>query len=116
MTESGKIVVLVTTSSEEESHRIATILLEQRTAACVNVIPKVASRYWWQGKLESAAESLMIIKTREALLGELIDSVKKAHSYSVPEIVALPILGGNQDYLDWVGQEAAGMRGHRGES
>jgi periplasmic divalent cation tolerance protein len=103
--DSGKVVVFVTTSSEEEAEKIASLLLEQRKAACVSVIPRVRSRFWWQGKLDSAQESLLIIKTRAALIPEITDIVKKTHSYTVPEIVALPIVAGNQDYLDWVDKE-----------
>jgi periplasmic divalent cation tolerance protein len=102
---SGKVVVFVTTSGEEEAEKIASLLLEQRRAACVSVVPRVNSRFWWQGKLDSAQESLLIIKTRAALVPELTEIVKKAHSYTVPEIVALPIVGGNRDYLNWVDQE-----------
>ncbi len=68
-------------------------------------MPKVDSSFWWQGKLESAQESLLIIKTRASLVQEVIDLVKEAHSYSVPEIIALPIIGGNQDYLKWMDAE-----------
>lgn len=105
--DSGKVVVFVTASSEEEAQKIASLLLEKRKAACVSVVPRVSSRFWWQGKLDSAQESLLIIKTRAALVPELTDIVKKAHSYTVPEIVALPIVAGNQDYLDWVDQETS---------
>ena len=105
--DSGKVVVFVTASSEEEAEKIASLLLEQRKAACVNVVPRVSSRFWWQGRLDSAQESLLIIKTRAALVPELTDIVKKAHSYSVPEIVALPVVAGNKDYLDWVDRETS---------
>jgi periplasmic divalent cation tolerance protein len=103
--DSGKVVILVTASSEAEAEKIAGLLLEKRKAACVSVIPRVNSRFWWQGKLDSARESLLIIKTRAALVPEITDAVKKAHSYTVPEVVALPIVGGNKDYLDWIDQE-----------
>ena len=103
--DSGKVVVFVTASSEEEAGKIASLLLERRKAACVTVVPRVSSRFWWQGKLDSAQESLLIIKTRAALVPELTDVVKKAHSYTVPEIVALPIVAGSADYLDWVDRE-----------
>ena len=105
--DSGKVVVFVTASSEEEAEKIASLLLEKRKAACVNVIPRVSSRFWWQGRLDSAQESLLIIKTRAALVPELTDIVKKAHSYSVPEIMALPVVAGNKDYLDWVDRETS---------
>ena len=105
--DSGKVVVFVTASSEEEAEKIASLLLEKRKAACVNVIPRVSSRFWWQGRLDSAQESLLIIKTRAALVPELTYIVMKAHSYSVPEIVALPVVAGNKDYLDWVDRETS---------
>ena len=105
MKETGKIVILVTTSSEPEAHKIAELLLTQRKAACVNIVPKVESSFWWQGKLDSAKESLLIIKTNASLLSEIVDLVKTAHSYEVPEIIALPIIGGNEDYLKWIDDE-----------
>lgn len=105
--DSGKVVVFVTTSGEEEAEKIAGLLLEQRKAACVNMIRRVSSRFRWEGKLDSAQESLLIIKTRAALVPELTEIVRKAHSYTTPEIVALPIVGGNKDYLDWVDRETS---------
>jgi len=106
MKETGKIVIFVTTSSEPEAHKIAELLLSRRKAACVNIVPKVESSFWWQGKLDSAQESLLVIKTKASLLSEIVDLVKASHSYEVPEIIALPIIGGNVDYLKWIGDEA----------
>ena len=74
-------------------------LLSARKGACVNIIPKVSSQYWWQGKIEKADELMLVVKTRAALLDELITAVKQNHPYTVPEIIALPIIGGNPDYL-----------------
>ena len=105
MTENDNVVILITAGTEEEAHKIADRLLTQRKAACVNIVPAVSSVYWWQGKLESDQESLLIIKTRAGLLDEIVSLVKEIHSYDVPEIIALPIVGGNQDYLDWIGKE-----------
>jgi periplasmic divalent cation tolerance protein len=105
MKETGKIVIFVTTGSEQEAHKIADLLLNRRKAACVNIVPVVGSSFWWQGKLDSARESLLIIKTKASLLSEIIDLVKSAHSYEVPEIIALPIIGGNEDYLNWIDNE-----------
>lgn len=102
MKETRKIVILVTTSSEPEAHKIADLLLSRRKAACVNIVPKVESSFWWQGKLDAAEESLLIVKTKASLLPEIVDLVKAAHSYEVSEIVALPIVGGNEDYLNWI--------------
>jgi periplasmic divalent cation tolerance protein len=105
MKQTGKIVIFVTTSTEQEAHKIAELLLGKRKAACVNIVPRVDSSFWWQGKLDSARESLLIIKTRASLLPEIIELVKSAHSYEVPEIIALPIIGGNEDYLRWIDGE-----------
>jgi len=105
MKETGKIVIFVTTSSEPEAHKIAELLLRRRKAACVNIVPKVDSSFWWQGKLDSARESLLVIKTKASLLSEIVDLAKTEHSYKVPEIIALPIIGGNEDYLKWIDDE-----------
>jgi periplasmic divalent cation tolerance protein len=102
MEQADKIVVFITTSSEEEAVKIARLLLEHRKAACTNIIPRVNSLFWWEGRLESAQESLLVVKTRAALFPELIDLVRKNHSYQVPEIIALPIVAGNEDYLRWL--------------
>jgi periplasmic divalent cation tolerance protein len=99
------IVVFITSKDTEEAQKLAQTLLKRRQAACVNIVPEVASHFWWQNKLESSQESLLIVKTKESLLPEVIKSVKKNHSYSVPEIIALPIVGGNREYLDWIDQE-----------
>ncbi len=101
------IVVLVTTSSEPEARKIAELLLSRRKAACINIVPRVDSSFWWQDKLESARESLLIIKTKASLLSEIVELVKSVHSYEVPEIIALPIVGGNEDYLKWINGEVS---------
>ena len=105
MAEPSYIVVLVTTGGPEEAQKISSALLEQNKAACVNIVPQVSSRFWWQGELDSAEESLLIIKTRASLLDDIIGIVKKMHSYEVAEVIALPIVGGNPDYLNWIGEE-----------
>ena len=105
MKQTGKVVIFVTTSTEEEAHSIAELLLGHKKAACVNIVPKVDSSFWWQGKLDSAQESLLIIKTKVSLLPEIINLVKGIHSYEVPEIIALPIIGGSEDYLKWIDDE-----------
>jgi periplasmic divalent cation tolerance protein len=105
MKDTGKIVIFVTTGTEQEAHKMAELLLSKRKAACVNVISRIDSSFWWKGKLDSARESLLIIKTRASLLPEIIELVKSTHSYEVPEIVALPIIGGNEDYFKWIDGE-----------
>ncbi len=105
MKEGNGIVVLITTGTVEEARRTAELLLNQRKAACVNIVPGVSSLFWWQDKLDSAQESLLIVKTRASLLNEIVTLVTQIHSYDIPEIIALPILGGNQDYLEWIDKE-----------
>ena len=102
MRETDKIVVLITTSSEEEAHEIAELLINRRKAACVNIVPRVDSLFWWEGKLDSARESLLIVKTKASLFPEIVELVKRVHSYEVPEIIALPIIAGSEDYLTWL--------------
>jgi periplasmic divalent cation tolerance protein len=99
------IVVFVTVADEEEARLISRVLLKQRKVACSNIIPAINSLFWWQEKIDSAHESLLVIKTKAALLDEVTQLVKEIHSYDVPEIIALPIIGGNQDYLEWIDSE-----------
>ncbi len=96
------VVIFITCANREEGEKISNSLVEKKLVACVNLIPEIFSRYWWQGKVETANEVLLIIKTKKSLLNKLITGVKKLHSYSVPEIIALPIIAGNKDYLDWI--------------
>jgi len=103
--ESNNIVIFITTASDEEARSLAKLLLDQRKVACVNIIPDVDSLFWWQGKVDSAQESLLIVKTRSSLLPEIVNLVKQVHSYGVPEIIALPVIGGNEDYLNWIDNE-----------
>ncbi len=102
---SAYLVLLVTVGSSEEAHKIAHELLNRRKVACVNIVPGVSSLFWWQEKLDSAQENLLIIKTKASLLSDIVTLVSQIHSYDVPEIIALPIVGGNQDYLEWIGRE-----------
>lgn len=100
-----KIVVLVTCGSTKEARRIARALVEQRLAACVNILKvPVRSIYRWKGKVESAKESLLIIKSSRKRFGALQNAIKKLHSYDVPEIIALPIERGSFDYLAWLAE------------
>jgi periplasmic divalent cation tolerance protein len=99
------IVVFITAAKAEEAQRIADVLLNERKAACINIVPRVSSLFWWQGKLESVEESLLIVKTKASVLDEVVNLVKEHHGYDVPEVIALPIIGGNQDYLEWMSKE-----------
>jgi periplasmic divalent cation tolerance protein len=102
-----KIVVFSTCGSEEEAVRIATHLVDAHIAACVNLIPKVRSIYRWEGKVEDSAEWLLLIKTSRERFAALQTALEAAHSYEVPEVIAVPIIDGSQDYLAWLETELA---------
>jgi len=97
-----RIIVLITTGSEDEAHKIAELLVNEKKAACVNIVPRVDSVFRWEGKLDSARESLLLVKTKASLFPEIVELVKRTHSYEVPEIIALPIIAGSEDYLRWL--------------
>jgi periplasmic divalent cation tolerance protein len=99
------VVIFITTGTDEEAHKVAEALLKNKDAACVNIVPRIRSLFWWHDKLDSAQESLLIVKSKASLLSEIVRLVKQVHSYDVPEVIALPIIGGNPDYLDWIGKE-----------
>jgi periplasmic divalent cation tolerance protein len=103
--EYSHICVFITIDTPANAQKLADKLLTARKAACVNIIPKVSSQYRWQGKIEKADEVMLVVKTSAALLDELITLVKQNHPYTVPEIIALPIIGGNPDYLAWLDKE-----------
>jgi len=102
MNKADKLVVLITASSEEEARKIADALVTGKKAACVNIVPRVDSLFCWQDKIESARESLLLVKTRASLFPEIVSLVKEIHSYEVPEIIAVPIVAGSEDYLNWL--------------
>ena len=105
MEKAEQIVVFITAGTQDEAQNIARILLDERKVACVNIVSGVESLFWWQGKIDKAAEYLLIAKSELSLLVKIVDTVKKAHNYEVPEILALPIIGGNRDYLEWIHSE-----------
>ena len=94
--------IYITTSSVAEARSIGNDLVSRRLAACVNIIDGINSIYWWDGKIQDDKEAILIAKTKEALVPELIEKVKSMHSYACPCIVSLPILSGNRMFLDWV--------------
>jgi periplasmic divalent cation tolerance protein len=101
----GKLVVLVTCGSRAEARKIASAVVDARLAACVNILnAPVESVYRWKGKVESANEFLLVMKTTEARFARLRDAVLKAHRYDVPEIIALRIARGSAKYLDWIAE------------
>ncbi len=95
--------VVLVTAPAREGPTLARGLVASGLAACVNLVPKVRSIYSWKGRIEDAAETLLVIKTRAAALDALIRYVRKHHSYEVPEIISLPIERGHKPYLDWLG-------------
>jgi periplasmic divalent cation tolerance protein len=101
---SEAIVVLVTCGSEEQAANIANSLVEERLAACVNIISPVRSIYRWEGKSWDEKEWVVVIKTQKKRFQDLEKKVKSLHSYSVPEIIALPIIEGSAPYLKWLGE------------
>jgi periplasmic divalent cation tolerance protein len=103
-----EIVILITVSSPEEGEKIARTLVAEQLVACVNSIPGVRSFFFWEGKAQDAAEVLLVCKSRMALMEKVIERVKSLHSYTVPEIIALPIVAGLPGYLAWVNDSTKG--------
>ena len=99
-----KIVVLSTCSNQEEGEKLARLLVEGRLAACVTVAPRVRSFYRWKGAVEAADECLLVIKSSRGLFAELNVALGAAHSYEVPEALAIPVLDGAANYLNWLGE------------
>jgi len=99
------LVVLVTTVDAVEAERLARVLLDRRLIACANVVPQVRSLFHWENRLECAEESLLIMKTTADALAPLTAEVKRLHSYDIPEVIALPVVGGSAEYLSWVAEE-----------
>ena len=94
--------------SREGAQKIADTLVSRRLAACVQVSGPITSTYWWQGKMEQAEEWLCTAKTRRELYDQLEQAIREVHTYEVPEILAVSIVVGNADYLDWLSQETKG--------
>lgn len=104
---SGDVVaVLISAPDADTAQRIGRALVEERLAACVNVIPGVSSIYRWKGAVEEAAEVLLVVKTRAARADALAARVRTLHPYELPEVVVLPVRGGSRAYLQWVAAES----------
>jgi periplasmic divalent cation tolerance protein len=108
MAQSECFQVLTTTGSSEEAATIAGAVVEERLAACVQVLGPVQSRYWWQGALETSTEWLCLAKTTAVRLDALMARIAALHSYDTPEITALPIVAGSEGYLGWIRSEVDG--------
>jgi periplasmic divalent cation tolerance protein len=96
------LVILVAAGNADEASRLATALVEERLAACVNIVPGVQSVYRWQGAVERTTEWLLVIKTARGRLTDVVACVKSLHAYTVPEVLALAVLGGSEAYLSWL--------------
>lgn len=104
MAEAAYGIVLVTTPSKAEAEAIASVLLQEYLAACINIHP-IHSLYRWEGKINSDSEYQMVIKTDLRLFPSLEAKIKSLHSHSVPEIIALPLVAGSSEYLNWIGDQ-----------
>lgn len=96
------IVILITAPNKKEAKLIAGRLLKARLAACVNIIDNISSIFWWKAKIDKAKEVLLVIKSKKTKLPKIIRLVRSLHSYDIPEIIALPIIAGNKNYLEWL--------------
>ena len=96
------IVILITAKDIKEAKKISEALVQRKLIACANIIQGVKSFFWWEGKVDRADEVLLILKTQKRLFKKIVTAVKSLHSYSVPEVIALPIIDGHKDYLRWI--------------
>ena len=99
-----KVLVLTTAGSEAEAREIANELVERRLAACVNIVPRIQSVYRWEGKVETAEEFLLIIKTTRARGADVQAAIRELHSYDLPECIVISMEGGSAEYLNWIGE------------
>jgi periplasmic divalent cation tolerance protein len=99
------VMVYVTTGSRAEAAKIGRTIVKERLAACANVVPEIASFYWWEGTVQEDSEASLILKTRRELTENVISRVKELHSYDCPCVVSFPIAGGNIDFLNWIIKE-----------
>lgn len=98
-------LIYITASSDDEARTIARALVEDRLAACANILGQIRSIYWWEDEVQEDAEVALIVKSTAALVPRIVDRVKALHSYACPCVVALPIGAGNAAFLDWIGEE-----------
>ena len=94
-------LMIFTAANQEEAEKIAQELVEKKMAACVNVFD-IASIYWWENQIEKGKEALGIIKTKRELIEKIVEEIKVSHSYECPEVIAIPIIAGSKEYLNWI--------------
>ncbi len=99
------IRVVLVSVPRDEAREMATAIVEERLAACINIVPRIDSVYWWDDKIETDTESLMIIKTTSARMQELIEYIEENHPYDLPEVLALPLVAGLAEYVAWIKEE-----------
>ena len=104
------IIVLITAKDKKEAMKIGKVLLEYILIACSNIVEEVQSLFWWQGKIDSSKEALLILKTKKSLFNKVVIKVRSLHSYQTPEIIALPIVNGSKAYLNWI-NDSVSLRG-----
>ncbi|GBC04474.1 hypothetical protein RclHR1_00570030 [Rhizophagus clarus] len=95
-------IVFVTCPNEEVAQKLSRGLLQEKLVACVNIIPKVTSLYWWEGKIEESTEQLLMMKTLEKHVNEITNYVNKNHGYTIPEVLSVKVDAGNESYLKWI--------------
>jgi len=96
------ILIFITAANKKEAGKIARGILEHKLAACVNIVERIESLFWWKSRIDQSGESLLLVKTKKTKLSSVIKLVKSLHSYEVPEIIALPIIAGEKKYLNWI--------------
>lgn len=99
------VMIYITASNPEEAKYIGEEMVKARLAACANIIPKMSSVYWWEGEVERSDEAVLILKTKEEKMEAIIRRVKELHSYENPCVIAIPILKGSKEYLEWIDEE-----------
>ena len=107
----GLVFVYITAATAEQARTIGRRLVEERLAACANIVPGMESVYRWQGRVETAQEAVLIAKTRAVLVDQVAARVRELHSYDCPCVVSMPITGGNPAFLRWLGEETAAVGG-----
>ena len=98
------IIIFVTAPSKREAGRIISALIKKKLCACATLLAGIDSQFIWKGRVERAKEVLILVKTRRSLFKKVMTEVKRLHSYEVPEIIAVPIVEGNREYLEWIGE------------